>query len=116
MSIRIIPTNSIRTILAYWLKCTCCCQSRVRGSKKHATLRMPPPRGSAESRRVGHGFSQARGIGAGHERHSGERRRREVGEEQKASSEEPRARGTSGPVLVVLLSKREPSQRLALSQ
>src|SRR5215469_16862621 len=29
MSIRIIPTNSIRTILAYWLKCTCCCQSRV---------------------------------------------------------------------------------------
>ena len=32
MSIRIIPTNSIRTILAYWLKCTCCCQSRVRGA------------------------------------------------------------------------------------
>src|SRR5262245_41779277 len=29
MSIRIIPTNSIRTILAYWLKCTCSCQSRV---------------------------------------------------------------------------------------
>ena len=29
MPIRIIPTNSIRTILAYWLKCTCSCQSRV---------------------------------------------------------------------------------------
>jgi hypothetical protein len=29
MPIRIIPTNSIRTILAYWLKCTCNCQSRV---------------------------------------------------------------------------------------
>src|SRR5215510_5996985 len=29
MPIWIIPTNSIRTILAYWLKCTCCCQSRV---------------------------------------------------------------------------------------
>ena len=29
MPIRIIPTNSIRTILAYWLKCTCWCQSRV---------------------------------------------------------------------------------------
>src|SRR5262249_51137438 len=32
MSIRIIPTNSIRTILAYWLKCTCCCQSQVKGT------------------------------------------------------------------------------------
>ena len=30
MAIRIIPTNSIRTILAYWLKCTCCCQSRAK--------------------------------------------------------------------------------------
>src|SRR5262245_60982797 len=30
MPIRIIPTNSIRTILVYWLKCTCWCQSRVR--------------------------------------------------------------------------------------
>src|SRR5262245_42408330 len=30
MPIQIIPTNSIRTILAYWLKCTCSCQSRVR--------------------------------------------------------------------------------------
>jgi hypothetical protein len=29
MPIRIIPTNSIRTILAYWLKCTCSCQSRA---------------------------------------------------------------------------------------
>src|SRR5215475_2409013 len=29
MSIRLIPTNSIRVILAYWLKCTCWCQSRV---------------------------------------------------------------------------------------
>jgi DNA invertase Pin-like site-specific DNA recombinase len=29
MPIWIIPTNSIRTILAYWLKCTCSCQSRV---------------------------------------------------------------------------------------
>ena len=33
MSIRIIPTNSIRTVLAYWLKCTCCCQSRGRQVK-----------------------------------------------------------------------------------
>ena len=31
MPIRIIPTNSIMTILVYWLKCTCWCQSRVRG-------------------------------------------------------------------------------------
>src|SRR5215831_892871 len=30
MPIRIISTNSIRAILAYWLKCTCSCQSRVR--------------------------------------------------------------------------------------
>src|SRR5262249_19690467 len=29
MAIRISPTNSIRAILAYWLKCTCSCQSRV---------------------------------------------------------------------------------------
>jgi hypothetical protein len=29
MLIRIIPTNSIGAILAYWLKCTCSCQSRV---------------------------------------------------------------------------------------
>ena len=29
MPIRIIPTTSIRAILAYWLKCTCSCQSRV---------------------------------------------------------------------------------------
>ena len=29
MPSRIIPTNSIRVILAYWLKCTCSCQSRV---------------------------------------------------------------------------------------
>jgi len=28
--IRIISTNSIRAILAYWLKCTCSCQSRVK--------------------------------------------------------------------------------------
>ena len=27
--IRIIPTTSIRTSLAYWLQCTCWCQSRV---------------------------------------------------------------------------------------
>ena len=30
MPIRIISTNSIRAILAYWLKCTCSCQSRVK--------------------------------------------------------------------------------------
>src|SRR5215470_13480654 len=30
MAIRIIPTNSIRTILTDWLKCTCSCQSRAR--------------------------------------------------------------------------------------
>src|SRR5215472_9148420 len=30
MPIRIIPTNSIMTILVYWLKCTCWCQSRVK--------------------------------------------------------------------------------------
>src|SRR5262245_66189125 len=30
MPIQIISTNSIRTILAYRLKCTCWCQSRVR--------------------------------------------------------------------------------------
>jgi hypothetical protein len=30
MPIRIISTNSIRAMLAYWLKCTCSCQSRVR--------------------------------------------------------------------------------------
>src|SRR5215471_13717213 len=38
MSIRLIPTNSIRVILAYWLKCTCWCQSRVewvRRRKQH---------------------------------------------------------------------------------
>ena len=29
MLIRLIPANSIRTIRAYWLKCTCRCQSRV---------------------------------------------------------------------------------------
>jgi hypothetical protein len=29
MPIRIIPTNSIKAILAYGLKCTCSCQSRV---------------------------------------------------------------------------------------
>jgi len=29
MPIRIISTNSIRAILAYWLKCTCSCQSRA---------------------------------------------------------------------------------------
>src|SRR5687768_2980045 len=29
MMIRIIPTNSTREILAYWLKCTCSCQSWV---------------------------------------------------------------------------------------
>jgi hypothetical protein len=32
MPTRIIPTNSIRAILAYWLKCTCSCQSRVTAS------------------------------------------------------------------------------------
>src|SRR5688572_25884112 len=37
MPIRIIPTNSIREILAYWLKCTCRCQSRV--------IPSPPPLG-----------------------------------------------------------------------
>ena len=37
MPIRIIPTNSIRTILAYWLKCTCWCQSRV--ATRHAAER-----------------------------------------------------------------------------
>lgn len=31
MPIQIIPTNSIRTTLTYWLKCTCSCQSRVMG-------------------------------------------------------------------------------------
>src|SRR5881396_3376529 len=30
MPIRIISTNSIRAILACWLKCTCSCQSRVK--------------------------------------------------------------------------------------
>src|SRR5215510_14879608 len=57
----------------------------ARGSKKRATLRMPPPRGSAAPRSVGRGSSQARGMGAVHERQSGERRNREVGEEQEAS-------------------------------
>jgi type IV secretion system protein VirD4 len=39
MPIRIIPTNSIRTIRAYWLKCTCSCQSRAWES---ATNRLYP--------------------------------------------------------------------------
>src|SRR5215475_5834537 len=34
MSIRLIPTNSIRVILAYWLKCTCWCQSRAGASRE----------------------------------------------------------------------------------
>ena len=34
MPIRIIPTNSIRTILAHWLKCTCWCQSRARQRRR----------------------------------------------------------------------------------
>ena len=38
MPIRIIPTNSIRAILAYWLKCTCSCQSRVRPSSRLHTM------------------------------------------------------------------------------
>src|SRR5262245_40731241 len=40
MSIRVIPTNSIRTLLAYWLKCTYCCQSRV---KALAVYAIPTP-------------------------------------------------------------------------
>src|SRR5215475_6582365 len=46
MPIRIIPTNSIRTILAYWLKCTCCCQSRVRSRPCHGLQRRTHPLGS----------------------------------------------------------------------
>ncbi len=45
MPIRIIPTNSIRTILAYWLKCTCWCQSRVvrlGGIRSEMTRGRPP--------------------------------------------------------------------------
>src|SRR5215471_16182608 len=49
MSIRLIPANSIRVILAYWLKCTCWCQSRVESclvlgfvsSKKGGERRLP---------------------------------------------------------------------------
>ena len=38
MPIRIISTNSIRAILAYWLKCTCSCQSRVKGFPDFVSL------------------------------------------------------------------------------
>src|SRR5262245_21824248 len=55
MSIRLIPTNSIRVILAYWLKCTCWCQSRVtRWASPRHRLRLPSGyRGGA-----GHRFRQ----------------------------------------------------------
>src|SRR5215471_15286031 len=39
MSIRLIPTNSIRVILAYWLKCTCWCQSRVKALRNYLRYR-----------------------------------------------------------------------------
>src|SRR6516164_3256031 len=42
MPIRIIPTNSIRTILAYWLKCTCWCQSRGKARYLAPALGAPP--------------------------------------------------------------------------
>src|SRR5262249_55874095 len=39
MPIRIIPTNSIRMVLVYWLKCTCWCQSRVSARVPNTTER-----------------------------------------------------------------------------
>ena len=38
MPIRLIPTNSIRAILVYWLKCTCRCQSRVSEAQRFHLL------------------------------------------------------------------------------
>src|SRR5215475_9742814 len=48
MSIRLIPTNSIRVILAYWLKCTCWCQSRVWGRR----IGLPPCAHDGTERRI----------------------------------------------------------------
>jgi len=60
MLIRLIPTNSSRAILAYWLKCTCRCQSQVypyRWCDTSADVYAASRGAFAASRRQGTGYS-----------------------------------------------------------
>jgi hypothetical protein len=59
MPIRIIPTNSIRTMLAYWLKCTCSCQSRVKPHRSRYGLNSEPDEAAEENMADGTALSLA---------------------------------------------------------
>src|SRR5215813_8862141 len=61
MPLRIIPTNSIRASRAYWLKCTCSCQSRVK-QQPYAVVSTIRPSGTVQSTLVNVGLYED-GVG-----------------------------------------------------